>query len=137
MQHNFRYTEGMRTSKSEARITIKTRLEAIADSEYMALSARALQNVRSVLAELRVDSQTPAILLYVPLPQWREVSLSELATEYPSATFECAPSRKDALFPVGTYNVIFVPLYGFNQSGYRLGHGGGWYDRFLATQPQA
>lgn len=35
------------------------------------------------------------------------------------------------------FDVIFVPMLGFDDSGHRLGHGKGWYDRFLATQPNA
>jgi 5-formyltetrahydrofolate cyclo-ligase len=35
------------------------------------------------------------------------------------------------------YDVVVVPLLGFNEQGYRIGYGGGYYDRFLATQPQA
>ncbi|CAN5411391.1 hypothetical protein BH09PAT4_BH09PAT4_01820 [soil metagenome] len=34
------------------------------------------------------------------------------------------------------YDVVVVPLLGFNEQGYRIGYGGGYYDRFLATQPQ-
>ena len=30
-------------------------------------------------------------------------------------------------------SVLFVPLLGFDQQGYRLGHGGGYYDRTLAA----
>ena len=33
--------------------------------------------------------------------------------------------------------MIFVPLLGFSMSGYRLGYGGGYYDRFIDTKNKA
>jgi len=33
--------------------------------------------------------------------------------------------------------VLFVPLVGFAQSGHRIGQGGGYYDRYLAANPDA
>lgn len=35
------------------------------------------------------------------------------------------------------FDVVIVPMLGFDSDGFRLGHGLGWYDRFLATQTQA
>ena len=32
------------------------------------------------------------------------------------------------------FDVVIVPMLGFVESGHRLGHGKGWYDRFLASQ---
>ncbi len=29
------------------------------------------------------------------------------------------------------------PVLGFDNQGYRIGYGKGWYDKFLATQPRA
>ena len=38
--------------------------------------------------------------------------------------------------PVVTPEVLFMPLVGFTAKGDRLGQGGGYYDRYLAAQPQ-
>lgn len=40
--------------------------------------------------------------------------------------------------PVGracTPDVVLVPCLGFTQDGFRLGYGGGYFDRFLAAHP--
>lgn len=39
----------------------------------------------------------------------------------------------DAAAPVVTPGVVIVPLLGFDRSGFRLGYGGGYYDRTLAA----
>ncbi len=35
------------------------------------------------------------------------------------------------------FDVIIVPMLGFDGRLHRIGYGGGFYDKFLATQPQA
>jgi 5-formyltetrahydrofolate cyclo-ligase len=45
-------------------------------------------------------------------------------------------SIKDKPAP-GKFDVIIVPMLGFDESLNRIGYGGGYYDAFLASQPEA
>lgn len=76
-------------------------------------------------------------LLYEHVKKWHEIDISSLPQRLPSIRFEFVQNVKNAAFPEGKFDVIAIPLLGFNEQGYRLGHGGGWYDKFLAAQPQA
>ena len=40
------------------------------------------------------------------------------------------------LRPVERPHILMIPCLGFNQHGYRLGYGGGYYDRTLAPHPR-
>jgi len=49
--------------------------------------------------------------------------------------------RYGVLIPTNTKaivrpEVLFIPCVGYNQRGFRLGYGGGFYDRTLATHPE-
>jgi len=44
-------------------------------------------------------------------------------------------SRPDG--PVGSPEFVFVPLLAFDAAGHRLGYGGGFYDRTLASLPES
>lgn len=39
--------------------------------------------------------------------------------------------------PPEQFDIIIVPMLGFDAQLQRIGYGGGYYDRFLATQPNA
>src|SRR4051794_14507457 len=42
------------------------------------------------------------------------------------------PESGDSVFP----DILVVPLVGFDGQGYRLGYGGGFYDRTIAAMPE-
>jgi 5-formyltetrahydrofolate cyclo-ligase len=58
--------------------------------------------------------------------EWRE---GPLHVPEPVASKEHADHHK--------FDLIVVPMLGYNKRGYRIGYGGGHYDRFLASQSQA
>lgn len=41
------------------------------------------------------------------------------------------PQNGTKIIPT-TIDVVFIPLYAFDNQGYRVGYGGGFYDKFLA-----
>ncbi len=43
----------------------------------------------------------------------------------------------DKLVAMPKFDAIIVPMLGFDDSLQRVGYGGGYYDKFLASQPQA
>jgi 5-formyltetrahydrofolate cyclo-ligase len=47
------------------------------------------------------------------------------------------PISKDVLPTDYQFDVIVVPTLGFNKERFRIGYGGGYYDKFLAAQPNA
>lgn len=85
---------------------------------------------------LQQNSNIHSILSYKPLAKWHEADITSLPERLPNINFDEVATIENTPFPKLKYDAVIVPLFGFNTEGYRLGHGGGWYDKFLATQPQ-
>jgi 5-formyltetrahydrofolate cyclo-ligase len=79
--------------------------------------------------------------VYRSVAEWGELDTSELvawlAREWPDIEVVQPTLSKDQPFPEQQFDVILVPALGFDRDNNRLGLGGGWYDRFVAHQPQA
>lgn len=82
-----------------------------------------------------------SVHIYSAAPKWREIDVAKLSVwlmhNNPELEVTSAPPRATAPIPGDDFDVIIVPLLGFDAACLRLGRGAGWYDRFLARQPQA
>jgi 5-formyltetrahydrofolate cyclo-ligase len=86
--------------------------------------------IRTALRYLR-DAALPVITeKHRPLEFWRWSSRTQLCNRGPWNI--PSPVHRILVEP----QIVFVPLLGFDESGYRLGYGSGYYDRTLAAMTQ-
>lgn len=76
----------------------------------------------------------------VPKSNFNDNTLSHFYFEKDT---QLAMSKFDILEPVGAnpcsvsdIDVVLIPLLTFDTNGYRIGYGGGFYDRFIAELPE-
>ena len=124
-------------TKQELRRDLEARRAALRPDEVAAAS-------RAILEELQrtVDwSSIGSVHAYRSVAEWGELDTSALvawlAEEWPQVEVVQPTLSKDQPFPEREFDLILVPALGFDRDNNRLGLGGGWYDRFVAQQPQA
>ena len=113
------------------------RRRALSAEEVAAASRVVLTEVQRI-----VDwTHTGSVHVYRSVAEWGELDTSELvawlAREWPEVEVVQPTLSKDQPLPERQFDLILVPALGFDRDRNRLGLGGGWYDRFVAQQPNA
>jgi 5-formyltetrahydrofolate cyclo-ligase len=95
---------------------------------------------KKVLAELAAK-RFSKIHVYSSIDEIHEVKtdllIKTLRQTYPDIHIEIGTTTIDSKFPVDKFDIIVVPVLGYDDNNHRIGMGGGWYDRWLADQPSA
>lgn len=76
--------------------------------------------------------------IYKSVPGWNEVDTTAIADNIRRRGIKTTqPAHTDKRPPKQKFDLIIVPVLGFDKQRNRLGLGGGYYDQFLAAQPDA
>jgi 5-formyltetrahydrofolate cyclo-ligase len=125
------------SAKSELRRKLEAQRRALSPEEVAAAS----RAVREELQRVVDWSAIRSVHVYRSVAEWGELDTSALvswlAEEWPEIELVQPSLSKDQPFPEQQFDLILVPALGFDRENNRLGLGGGWYDRFVAQQPQA
>ena len=124
-------------SKPELRRTLLARRAALTPEDVSAASAVAQGELRATIDWASIRS----VHVYRSVAEWGEIATTALVawleSEWPAIEIVQPSLSKDQPFPERQFDLILVPALGFDRDNNRLGLGGGWYDRFVAQQPQA
>jgi 5-formyltetrahydrofolate cyclo-ligase len=93
------------------------------------------------LFEITDWTKVRTVCTYDPVARLREVDIKPLVDtlEYkcPNIKIKFLERTSRQPLPRTRFDIIIVPMLAFDKHNHRLGWGSGFYDRFLAKQPQA
>ena len=148
--------ETLRSIKNRQRSQCLATRRNLSDAERMAYSHAVCQTLTTLEASIRAETIFSYMATWdeVDLSGFHEWAASRgkrvcWPITYPHGHMEAAvPDASDAfvkgkfdilspdlersrIIPPEEINVVLVPCVGFDETGMRLGHGGGYYDRYL------
>jgi 5-formyltetrahydrofolate cyclo-ligase len=116
-------------------------LEAFARSVNVMAYVAFRNEVETMPIIWRCLSEGKKVVVPVSVPKTRELLLSELKDperELIPGTFDVPEPAPEYIrpFPAEDLDLILVPGVAFDEKGFRLGYGAGYYDRFFERLPR-
>jgi 5-formyltetrahydrofolate cyclo-ligase len=121
--------------KASLRRHMHARLHALSDRDVR----EANEMITSAVINLVDWGSLQRVSCYQSRPELREVNtapiIDYIRESEPHITLDLVEPHVGAPLPSARYDLVIVPVLAYDDEFNRLGRGAGWYDRFLATQP--
>ena len=145
--------------KNEARKLFLSKRISITSEAYNHINNKILEGIESLKPQLEEKN----IHIFLSMPDKAEIETSRIIellrswnctiytsiSNFDKSTMDTAELKRDTIIKENKYgipepvssqftsssilDIIFIPLLAYDQSGYRVGYGKGFYDRYLAN----